>query len=655
MMESTHTQQNIQSHIELEEQVSLAFQHLFQHITDSEFEQLKIHNLTFYFAGLTSIEKRVITKLQQSFQDFHLLESLSTEPDDLLQAKLLHQTEAKAFTRLQKKLVDELLELSTSLTAGKAYQAQRFIYLQEQLTSASLEQELIQALQRFIQNLQPQQRRIFKSRLGYQHTKEPLKQLAAEYKITGEGVRRQTLQLHDEFKQSLRVTSQSLWLHVEPLLTYSFKESFPELYQAFVTEKDFFRFFEILVDRTHLFERVYPQLTLSLLDPLFASTPEPISYQDCIQYLEEHHSQDFLDLDNVLALMEHKGWLDRVEHQMLPRALSKTVAISHYLANEPEGLHWSEIAHGINQKRYTRTKFQEKRGEDVSYRSEHTYLYGIGCYRHTRFLDKSREEIEWLFTLIRDMFEKYRKTSMNLTSLYQEIPDLNALNYYDVRYWIDQYGESMGLYFHGICAVDTVSLDKNAPLVSQEQVILDCVLASDVPLSAAELTQEVRSGSVAHANSYLSALASQGKLVALGGRTYASLEVAFQGVDYLKAVEYIHGLVQNTQKPIDSSMIDALLTARQFKVPESSACFLTAQALYTGLIGYAVSQYGWYRRYSLLSSEPIAVQSIWGLVEGSFQQNLPEEENIKALKTQVLITTERAQSLYERWSIKKGS
>jgi hypothetical protein len=148
------------------------------------------------------------------------------------------------------------------------------------------------------------------------------------------------------------------------------------------------------------------------------------------------------------------------------------------------------------------------------------------------FLDLEQFNIPEIIQHLLDYFKQHQLTALHLHDYYYQTKGQRCeIEYFTLRHLVREYGEEYGLYFNGKSGTDSVSLDPEASLISQADVIIKVLNESKVAMTKQEIAERLRSKSIAHAAFYINNLMEEGKVVRVDNMVYTTPEKAFSNMD----------------------------------------------------------------------------------------------------------------------------
>ncbi|HAS8434098.1 TPA: hypothetical protein I7734_19990, partial [Vibrio vulnificus] len=446
----------------------------------------------------------------------------------------------------------------------------RQLYSQrEDVELATLEELLIDDFTSFFSTLGEKDTFILAGRLGYQMESMTLQEIGDTLptgKVTRERVRQLQVRLEKNWHAHMRVAPATLWVNVKSNLSVLRAELFPQLQRSFSSKKGFYEFLEMScgLESGGLTKIVYPDISPTVLDDYWAEYSSPADLESVTSYLQDRLGLEKAVAENAVSNLSGKK-LELLGELVLPLNLSKPLAIANALIDYPQGLAWKQIHKRTNEKAISRVKLLEDRPDPcIGYAVDYGWLYQSdrGAYRHIRFINITETDINHTLAGVKAVLQQAAadgRESLNLSVDYYQASGEQALDYFKVRHIVRTHGEREGIFFNGKSGADTISLEQEFSLASQESVLEALFAASDKPLDKAFIASKIRSQSIGHAGFYLDKLITKGAVVRVDEAAYQAKERAFVAVDVPAIMEQAINIIENEERIIEVGIIQRKL------------------------------------------------------------------------------------------------
>lgn len=401
------------------------------------------------------------------------------------------------------------------------------------LTIEDVEEIVGEDLDTALEAASPTIRDVVKDVWGYERKKKTLEEAGEELDVTRERTRQYKEGFVRQLPDYLRVHPSVLWANLKPHLEADLALLMPNLRAKFSRDREFIELLEYcsgVESGTITTLQLRSSPDVSVLDDLFCSEPSPYSFETICSALMKkgyrplqvkHYVTDMIQLKR----MRQNGAL------FSPALLSKESAFAHALLDEPDGLHWKELAEKVNKRFLSRVELSYERLDAALNTADNIFLCGRGTYRHTKFLALSEKDGLMLVRAAKQELERTGKRSESLQAVHQAVAP--AIDYFEMRHYLRDYGEDQGLNFDGRSTADTVSLDEDFGQVSTDEYVLGILRdqAEVHGFTAYEVAAKLRSRSVSMARLVLSRLVQSGQVLSKTHGSYVARERCLEGLD----------------------------------------------------------------------------------------------------------------------------
>lgn len=387
------------------------------------------------------------------------------------------------------------------------------------LATDVLDALLLADLERFLEHLDDRWATVVSARLGFRTARATPTELATALDVSPQRVRQVVARSFDAFSHHLRVHPNVVRASVVAVDERALSERFPRLAEAFGGTRGVRRFLELAADAEK--GTLYPYrpsgqlLPANAIDPFFADHAPPVPQAAVAAHLAAEHGLSDEEQDHHLRWLVADGRILVTGDVVEPLALTRSQAIAHILADEPEGLPWAEVAARINARGCSRYPVNEERLSGFS-EAPRVYLWGKGVYRHLRYFEEAGHDIDALLSAVRAHLLSRDLGAANLHDVHRSLSD-GSVGYFDLRYVVSSYGEDSGLFFQGTSKVDTVSLSEDANPVPREEAVYRIVEESSRPLRGPEIASRLHSTSPAFVSVLVQRLVAAGRIVGVRG------------------------------------------------------------------------------------------------------------------------------------------
>ncbi len=429
-----------------------------------------------------------------------------------------------------------------------------------------LEEYLVNDLKNYFHQEKTRDNDILSRRLGVNCESETLEEIGHSYKVTRERIRQIESKAKKDFIAKLSVSPKVIWAITKSNLSELRSPIFPTLRELFNTKKNFYSFLEVCcgLKENEIKQITSPALNKTIFEEFWVWNKSPANIEDLSWYLHENMNVELVVAENQILNWIEGGVLERIKDEVKPVSLSKVPGISNALLDFSNGDTWQNIQNHANEKNVIAGKFYSDRPENsLGYGVDKEYLYqsGRGIYRHLAYLSISEDDKQRILDIVHLKLNEYQHEGRESVNLSVDIYENIGLSddYFIVRHIIRAFGESVGIYFNGKSAADTVSLVPDFSLASQKTVLIDLFKKSLVPLSKKDVASKIRSHSLGHAAFYLDKLLTEGEVVRIDEMHFSHINNAFLKIDIEAALNLAINYIDEESRIIEGEKIQTYL------------------------------------------------------------------------------------------------
>ncbi len=380
-----------------------------------------------------------------------------------------------------------------------------------------LDAVLLADLERFLEHLDDRWAKALSARLGFRTARKTMTELGTALDVSPQRVRQVVARSFDAFSHHLRVHPDVVRATASSVEEHALDEHFPRLTEAFGGTRGVRRLLELAADvekgTMYLYRPSGELLPANAIDPFFADHAAPVSRAAIDAHLAIEHGLSNGERRHHLEWLAADGRIVLEGEVVEPRALTRSQAIAHALADAPDGLPWAEVAARINASGCSRYPVDEDRLSGFG-AAPRVYLFGKGRYRHLHYFEQANHDVEAALGAVHEHLVSRDLEAANLHDVHRSLDD-GGLGYFDLRHMVSAYGEGAGLFFQGTSKVDTVSLREDADAVPREEAVYRIVEESSRPLRGPEIASRLYSTSPAFVSVLVQRLVGTGRIVAV--------------------------------------------------------------------------------------------------------------------------------------------
>ena len=516
------------------------------------------------------------------------------------------------------------------------------------LSLTKIEEILLEDIDTYFDKISDDDADIAQRRWGFIDAKQTLEEIAESFKLTRERIRQKEVKINKNFVRHMRLSQPVLWQLLEPNLTSDISNKVEDLFCCFASEKDFYDFLNLICNQDKLIEYVYPQLEKTLLNSYFVENGAPIHIDEIKDYLVDLELKEVRNINNAIRYLASQNLLSIEGEQVWPKQLGKSEASACALVDHKKGLPWLDIANIVNNNSYSRTPIYEDRLDFDAFNSpDYIFLAGKGIYKHTKYIDTSNISLDEVFFELMEYVELVSRDVFHLNECYHASSILQRYDYYEIRYFVKNFGEDYGFYFDGRSQADSVGLKKDFKNITQKDVIIQKMNRNGKPLTKPEIANLLKSRSLDHASYYLDELIESGRVVQLERMLYTTPELAYKKINLNEYISAIDEVLRHHAKPVEPSIFKEELNL-YFSKSYSKHFYSSIARLYA-------EKKGWFRKHSLYSIYEIPFKNLNIALDNFCHIDLTVDENVVALQKHVAINRQTASIALSNWKVSRSN
>lgn len=516
------------------------------------------------------------------------------------------------------------------------------------LSLTKIEEILLEDIDTYFDKISDDDADIAQRRWGFIDAKQTLEEIAESFKLTRERIRQKEVKINKNFVRHMRLSQSVLWQLLEPNLTSDISNKVEDLFCCFASEKDFYDFLNLICNQDKLIEYVYPQLEKTLLNSYFVENGAPIYIDEIKDYLVDLELKEVRNINNAIRYLASQNLLSIEGEQVWPKQLGKSEASACVLVDHKKGLPWLDIANIVNNNSYSRTPIYEDRLDFDAFNSpDYIFLAGKGIYKHTKYIDTNNISLDEVFFELMEYVELVSRDVFHLNECYHASSILQRYDYYEIRYFVKNFGEDYGFYFDGRSQADSVGLKKDFKNITQKDVIIQKMDRNGKPLTKPEIANLLKSRSLDHASYYLDELIESGRVVQLERMLYTTPELAYKKINLNEYISAIDKVLRNHAKPVEPSIFKEELNL-YFSKSYSKHFYSSIARLYA-------EKKGWFRKHSLYSIYEIPFKNLNIALDNFCRIDLTVDENVVALQKHVAINRQTASIALSNWKVSRSN
>jgi len=599
--------------------------------------------LRLFYTNIPKAQIKVLEKLERRGQPCGIVELLTLDVTTLTEKHRFGKKLVSDLSQLQKTIRVEIEKIQSGEVDVHSLESDYLVpAIASNLTIEETEEIIIEDLDNYFNTLDEIDVDIIQRRWGFVEEKTSLEEIGKDHDVTRERVRQIAKNLNKSLPRYLRLSNETIWSKVEPLLAKNIPQHMKDLFSCFQREKDFYEVLSSLCGQRDIEGIVRPTVNNKLLSDFFSENGGPILYETVKEYLAECETDKIPDLDAAIVYLEKKGSIRINSGYVIPQGLGKTDAVAYVLASHPNGLPWADVANYVNKNNISRSSIYTDRLDSAAYMDEsNIYLSGVGTYKHTRFIDFESLNIDGIFKELASFHKNTDHNVFHLNQCYESSQVLKENDYYTIRYIVKHYGEDYGFFFQGQSQSDSVGVERNFKNITQKEVVLEAMKSNAKPMTTIEVAGHLKSKSKNHAHLYIHQLMESYQIVQVNRMLYTVADIAYKNLDMVANIRAVNELLIAENKPVDSSMIMDVLN-KKFSASYS-------KYFYGSLARFNEKQNSWYRKHSVFSVMPIPFDGLMDAAEKYCQSDQNLESNIATLTKHVSVNESTAKKTILNW------
>ncbi len=516
---------------------------------------------------------------------------------------------------------------------------------------SAIDAAILEDTEEYLLTLKEQEIDIAMKRWGFHRVTETLEQIGTTFNTSRERIRQIETAINDRLRRYLRIHPKVLWLNFREHLSPELPIKIPALAGCFLTDESFYDFLDICFD----FEigtvknLILPIIKNDVFDKYFTLFPSPASQEDLVNWLIAEDIADDVSISkNYISQLEARGIIEKKLDGFMPKALGQVDAVAHVLTRHPKGLPWQDIIQIINALNYTKNKINERKMPGKMFDNENIYLSDRGTYRHIKFADFEKIDIEKVLLDILYFFDNINDRCIHLyTDYFQKKKESLGVDYYSLRHIVRKYGAMHGIYFLGRSQVDTISLQPNPDSVTLKDAILKTLKNSEKSLTLIEIAQCTRSRNQYLTFMMIQNLQQDGKVVRVDQMLYTIPDRAFDSIDQNMILENINNIIESSSRIVES---DVFREQINMKFNYSYSKYFYASLAFINQKGFS-----WHCTNQFFCKKPFSYRSMIEIMDEFCSIELDQEKNMEKVQKIIWLTRRKASSAYYNWRFKKRS
>ena len=384
------------------------------------------------------------------------------------------------------------------------------IIITDNLSPKTLENLIIEDIEKILSYLNDKAVILFKGRYGYKEKYKTLEEIGTKFDITRERVRQIEEKLNLAISKLTTIDTSTLISYFDKYDYVSFHKFFPKLDKLFsntargtqeITGDKLTAFIEsycgVKKDFFKTPERELWNFDSSKLEEIFKIVPSGIKENNFLEIIQENYGYNQFVSQSALEFMEMKKMITTKDQRIYPLKIDKTTEVTNILLNFPDGLHWKKVCE-IGNASFSKNKWNPNRSvADHSLHMLHNediYLSERGTIKLFKFCREIKNKDEIISFFIRYL-KNYNKNEIAMETVFKEIIKINKfknLNFYDARAIIKKFGEDKGIYHSGPSGTNTISFDKHVKRISLKEKIIEIIKNTDGEIHYKEIKKRLQ-------------------------------------------------------------------------------------------------------------------------------------------------------------------
>jgi hypothetical protein len=379
--------------------------------------------------------------------------------------------------------------------------------------------------------------------------------------LSRERVRQIQNREEDTLKTLIPSTANTLRQVLTPMLTKKIPTELPKLSRLFIDTEGLYNFIDCICELPWgtVKNTVNPHYDKRDIQRFFLFNKAPSDMVDFKHYFEDRYEYSDVELNNMIDIMKGDGEIKALNGKIEPATMHGYVAFSQAALCYPNGETLTALLNKSTEYGYQGTKdirLSSAERNAVLYGS--VYLCGKRSYRHCNYLTFTEKEK----IIVLDAAHNRLKGVVSNSGIHlkHEFYEINAfgLDYYTVRYIIQQFGAEKGIHFFGASSVDTISLQETLPIKGIKTMIMNAIKKSKKALCAEDVLKSINGISLGHLQMVLSNLTKEKEIIRVSRYLRTDRKQAFKGINNKALMKYIVDAIETkfTQgKPIDITLL----------------------------------------------------------------------------------------------------
>lgn len=611
---------------------------------EQDFSSINLAEFKIVFCGLSLKLMKTIEKVKLTLDDEFTLNNidyvLNLDSSELSKSIGLGEEYIKNFNVFKELVKKELILISSDKINVNLFESKLIVprYIENIIDLKIFERIILEDIEYFFEKIAEDEMNIIQMRWGFIEDKKTLEEIGSLFNVTRERIRQKESKLKKMFKSHMRLSQENIWFLIKPYMNKDITSKLDSLFSCFKAEKDFLDFLSEISEQKNLYEYIYPNIDTSILNTYFAENGAPLNLYLIKDYLEE---LNITEVDNVLDILVAEGVIRVNGDQIWPKRLSKSEAAACVLLKYDKGLPWLDVAKLVNENGFSRTALYETRVDIEAFNDpNYMLLAGKGVYKHTKFIDQSIV-LDDIFMELMEFEARNKSSVFHLNQFYLDSEYLKKYDYYDIRYYVKNFGEDYGIYFNGRSQSDSISLKKKFKKITQKEVIIQAMNRLGGPITKAEVANLLKSKSAGHAAFYLDQLIEEGRVVQIKHMLYTTPDIAYKNIDINSHIDAISSVLRDYDMPVEPSILKNELN---LKFTQNFS-----KHFYASIARLHCKEQGWYRKQSIYSYKETPYESLKDVIDKVCNLNHTMSENISALKAVIAITDDTASIGIRNW------
>lgn len=611
---------------------------------EQDLSSINLAELKIVFCGLNSKLMKTMEKFKVNLENGFNLDNvdyvLNLDSSELSKVVGLGKEYINNFNVVKELVKKELILILNNKINVSLFESKLIVprYIENIIDINFFERILLEDIECFFEKIAEDEMNVIQMRWGFLEDKKTLEEVGSLFDVTRERIRQKESKLKKMFKSHMRLSQENIWLLIKPYMNKNITSKLDSLFSCFTSEKDFLDFLSEISGQNNLYEYIYPNIDTSILNTYFAENGAPLNLYLIKDYLEE---LNITEVENALDILVAEGVIIVNGDQVWPKNLSKSEAAACVLLKYNKGLPWLDVAKLVNENGFSKTAMYETRVDNEAFNDpNYMLLAGKGVYKHTKFIDQSIV-LDDVFMELMEFEARNKSPVFHLNQFYLDSEYQKKYDYYDIRYYIKNFGEDYGFYFNGRSQSDSISLKKKFKKITQKEVIIQAMNRLGSPITKTEVANLLKSKSAGHAAFYLDQLIEEGRVVQIKHMLYTTPDIAYKNIDINSYIDAISSVLRDYDMPVEPSILKNELN---LKFTQNFS-----KHFYASIARLHCKEQGWYRKQSIYSFKETPYESLKNVLDKICDLNHTVSDNIAALKAVVAISDETALIAIRNW------